>query len=109
MTSLEVNNLHRSIYSLKNISTTFKGEQVKLIEISRTTDESSTSEFKHLSPGQIVFCWKSKKLLVRCADGGLIELIQLSIAKKKTFKVMSASDFLNGFLSKCEESEWRFE
>lgn len=108
MTSLQVWNLHRSIFSFKNILTTFNNEQVKLIDIARLEINQIEDDFS-CQPGDIVFCKKTKKLLVKCADEKFIEMKQVSIAKKKAFKVMSATDFVNGYLSKCKESEWKFQ
>lgn len=108
MTSLQVWNLHRSIFSFKNILTTFNNEQVKLIDIARHEISQIEGDIS-CQPGDILFCKKTKKLLVKCADQKCIELKQISIAKKKAFKVMSATDFINGYLSKCEKSEWKFQ
>jgi methionyl-tRNA formyltransferase len=99
MSSTEIFNLYRSIYSFKHMQTTFKNEPVKIIEVSRAPDDlQDTSN----SPGHLTFCRRTKKLLVECADGKLLEIRQISIGKKK---VMSAVDFNNGFLKKCTESE----
>ncbi|XP_070503323.1 methionyl-tRNA formyltransferase, mitochondrial [Chironomus tepperi] len=102
MTAMQIFDLYRSLYSFKNLTTTFRNEQVKLLEISRT---SSFVQNEDRIAGQIKFCWKSKKLLVRCVDGLDIEINKLSISKK----VMTAKDFNNGFLRKRTELENIFE
>lgn len=103
MTALQIFDLYRSLYSFKHVTTIFRNEQVKLLEIAKTSN--TTQKDENRKAGQIKFCWKSKKLLVRCIDGLDIEIIKLSIGKK----VMSATDFNNGFLKKRTESTSLFE
>lgn len=106
MSSKEVFNLYRSIYSFKNILTTFGNEPVRLVEIAKT-GEINPYDHRSLQPGQLAFCKKTKKLLVKCCDDQLLEIKQLSIRGRK--KVMSPADFNNGFLKKCEDLEKRFK
>lgn len=66
-------------------------------------------QFSSDSPGKIGsirYCWKNKSLLVQCVDNKCIEIFKLSIGKKK---VMTATDFHNGYLKKCLENERFFE
>lgn len=99
MSSAEVFDLHRAVYSFKSIMTSFKGEQVKLLEVTRSSDIS------HHAAGHIKFLWNSKKILIGCSDRKAIEVGKLSLSKK----TMSAKDFNNGFLSKISDDEKRFE
>lgn len=103
MTAMQIFDLYRSLYSFKHITTTFRNEQVKLLEVARASNTAQNDDKK--KTGHIKFCWKSKRLLVKCIDGLDIEIIKLSIGKK----VMSAIDFNNGFLKKRKESENLFE
>lgn len=105
MTSREIYNLYRSLYSFKNILTTFNNEPVKIMELAKLELSKLQNEIPDCQPGAAVFCKKSKKLLVMCADQNFVEIKQLSIGKKK---VMSAADFNNGFLKKCIEAEKKF-
>lgn len=82
------------------MSTNFKNESVKILEIAKATIDPKVEDYD--PPGYLKFCKKLKKLLVKCCDGNFIEIKQLSIGKKK---VMTATDFNNGFLKKCEKSE----
>lgn len=104
MSSTEVYDLYRSIYSFKNVTTSFKNEPVKLIEIVKAIGHEPDEEALNSKPGHLLFCKRSKKLLVKCADQNYIEIKQLAIGKKKA---MSAVDFNNGFLKKCKEPESR--
>lgn len=104
MSSEEVFNLYRSIYSFKNITTSFKGEPVKLYEVARSLNFQP--DILNSQPGQAVFCRVLKKLFVKCADENYVEIKQLSIGRKKA---MSAISFNNGFLSKCDELERIFK
>lgn len=106
MTSTEVFRLYRAIYSFRHVLTSFKNEQVKLVEVART-DEAAANEFRSLEPGRLQFCRKTKRLLVKCCDDQLLEVKQLSLKGRK--KVMSAADFNNGFLKNSKESERKFE
>lgn len=102
MTAVDVFNLYRSLYTFKHPSTTFQGDPVKLIEINYDSNQIPNL---FLKPGQVSFCKFKNALLVQCADYNTIEILKLSIAKKK---VMSARDFDNGFLKKCLEAERNF-
>lgn len=87
------------------MQTTFNNEPVKMVEIARFTKDNreiNLASFNHQPAGHLVFCKKSKKLLIICADNEFIEIKQLMIGKKKA---MSAVDFNNGFLKKCNENE----
>lgn len=100
----EIINLYRALYSFKNIMTSFKGETVKFIEILLESTEQINTPLTD-APGSVRYCRLSKSLLVQCLGNKAIKVIKLSIGKKKT---MSASDFNNGFLKKCSESDGRF-
>lgn len=93
MTALNIFDLYRALYSFKNLTTTFRNEPLKIVEIAKSANLIQKDGKK---PGHVRFCWKTKRLLVRCADDRDVEIVKLSIGKK----VMSASDFNNGFLKK---------
>lgn len=103
MTSVEIFNLYRSLYSFRNITTSFNNDPVKLIGIAKV---SETEGIENRQPGHVVFSKKSKQLLVKCADASYLEIRQLSFGKKKA---MSAADFNNGFLKKLKECDRRFQ
>jgi methionyl-tRNA formyltransferase len=98
MDSLNIYNLHRSLYSFKHITTSFRNESVKIVELKY---DHSQNPAEQKPSGFIKYCWKNKSLLVQCIDNKFIEIFKLSVGKKK---VMSALDFHNGYL-KCSESE----
>lgn len=100
MSARDVFNLYRALYSFKHIQTTFNEEIVKLMEISYEPAGISDSETM-MPVGYVTFCRKTKRLLVTCADRKCIEISKLTIGKKK---IMSAMDFNNGFLKKCNEN-----
>lgn len=102
MSATDVFNLYRSIYSFMHIVTSFNDEPVKLTEIAK---HSKASDLLN-EPGQIEYCKRSKQLLVKCSDDSFVEIKRLMIGKKK---VMTASDFNNGFLKKLQKSERRFQ
>lgn len=102
MSAVNVFDLYRSLYTFKNPSTTFQGDPVKFIEINYDSNQIPNS---FLKPGQVSFCKDKNALLVQCGDYNTIDILKLSIGKKK---VMSARDFNNGFLKKCPEAEASF-
>lgn len=104
MSSTNVFNLYRSVYSFKHLVTSFNDEIVKLIEIAKCPKEIP-EDLRTSQPGQVEYCKKSKMLVVKCADESFIEIRHLMISGKK---VMSASDFSNGFLKKLQRSKRMF-
>ncbi len=100
MSALQVYDLYRATYSFKPLQTSFRGENVKLLEISKT-EHSSDDQV----PGQIHYLNKLKKLIVTCGDGNSIEIIKLSFGRK----TMSGRDFNNGFVCKISAKERKFE
>ncbi|KAG5672377.1 hypothetical protein PVAND_002509 [Polypedilum vanderplanki] len=96
MSAREIYDLYRALYSYKHVLTTFKNEPVKLLELKK-----SNEVIEYNIAGHLKFCKKTKKLLVHCVDGECIEINKLLIAKK----VMSASDFNNGFLKNINDFE----
>jgi methionyl-tRNA formyltransferase len=104
MDAREVFDLYRALYSYKHVLSTFKNEPVKLLEVKISSDSEQQQQQQHA--GLIIFCRKSKKLLVQCKDGGgCIEISKLLIGKK----VMTPADFNNGFLRNIKEAERKFE
>lgn len=102
MTALQVYDLYRALYSIKSLLTSFKGDQIRLYDLSRNLD---LTESNHLA-GHIKFSWKTKKILIGCSDGKAIEVGKLT----KNKKVMNAIDFYNGYLSKIKHNdEKKFE
>jgi methionyl-tRNA formyltransferase len=106
MSSQEVYNLYRSLFSFKAVTTSFKGETVKIYELSRDEEFNPSNELNSAREGTVWYCKISKALYVKCADARFVCIQQLSIGKKK---IMSAADFNNGFLKKSRDSEKFFE
>jgi methionyl-tRNA formyltransferase len=101
MTALDIYDLYRALYSFKHIFTYFNDEPVKLVEISRVKNRENIYQAYHA--GRIDFSWKTKTLMVWCADGNCIEVHKLIVGKK----TLSASDFNNGYLRKINEPHRR--
>ncbi|XP_050099071.1 methionyl-tRNA formyltransferase, mitochondrial isoform X2 [Anopheles aquasalis] len=99
--ALQIYDLYRSLYSLAPLKTWFCGEPVKLFEIAYCHDQSNAKKQTEKAPGCIEYSRQTKQLLVWCCDGFCIEVLQLSIGRKKT---LTAQDFHNGFLSKVAHS-----
>lgn len=105
MTSTDVYNLYRALYSFKPLETTYRGERVKMFELCKAVDFQPAPEVADAEPGSISYCKAAKTLFVKCQDSCFVGVKKLSIGKKK----MSAADFHNGFLSKVESSEKIFK
>lgn len=100
MSSGEVYDRFRALYSYKPLTTRLGSDLVKIFRVrcdEKGEPDQTGEQFVH---GQIRFCRKSKRLRVRCGgDGKFVTLEQLSIGGKK---VMSGQEFYNGFLSKLD-------
>lgn len=99
MSSDEIFNLYRSLYGFKNVLTYFTGELTKIIEISKVNENVDEIDS---TPGAVYYSKRLKKLLVKCSDGKLLEIIKVNLVSKK--KIMSGSDFKNGFLKNYEKN-----
>lgn len=104
VTAQEVYNLSRALTTLHNICTNFKGTVIKLHNIKeykRSVDEESD-----IKPGRVEYSRKLRAILVQCKDGKWISCDKIGINKK----VISASDFNNGYLKKENlESAMKFQ
>uniref|UniRef100_A0A8D8MME1 Methionyl-tRNA formyltransferase, mitochondrial n=1 Tax=Culex pipiens TaxID=7175 RepID=A0A8D8MME1_CULPI len=97
MSAREVYDRFRALYSYKPLTTRLGAELVKVFRVSCDGEVGGGEE--DFVPGEIRFCRKSKRLRVRCGDGKMVCVEQLSIGGKK---VMSGQEFYNGFLSKLD-------
>ncbi|XP_050071048.1 methionyl-tRNA formyltransferase, mitochondrial [Anopheles maculipalpis] len=102
-TSVRIYDLYRSLYGLQPLITTFGGDVVKIFKLSFNKAQTSLTP---VTPGYVEYSKRNKQLLVRCGDGQLLEILQLSIGGKK---MLTGQDFYNGFLSKVHTSERCFK
>lgn len=102
MTSIEIYNLYRSLYSFKPITTHWHSQIIKLLKIELEKSIPSNNEVKI---GQIEYLKDEKCLRICCKDGRFIRIIQLGVEGKK---LMSAIEFMNGFVKKKELNERYF-
>lgn len=101
MTSIEIYNLYRSLYSLKPITTHWHSQIVKLLKIELEKSVPDSGKPSAL-PGQIEYLKDEKCLRISCKDGGFIRIIQLGVEGKK---LISAIEFINGFVKKKKINE----
>uniref|UniRef100_A0A182MFD1 Methionyl-tRNA formyltransferase, mitochondrial n=1 Tax=Anopheles culicifacies TaxID=139723 RepID=A0A182MFD1_9DIPT len=105
-TAVRVYNLYRSLYGLRPLLTTFGGDVVKIFKLSYNSEQPLPTKMVHNQPGQVEYSKRTKQLLVRCGDGRLLAIHQLSVGGKK---MLTGQDFYNGFLSKVNPSERNFK
>ncbi|XP_053668877.1 methionyl-tRNA formyltransferase, mitochondrial [Anopheles marshallii] len=105
-TAIRVYDLYRSLYGLRPLLTTFGGDVVKIFKLSFNREQPVLTETVQNKPGNVEYSKRHKQLTVRCGDGRLLEIHQLSVGGKK---ILTGQDFYNGFLSKVAPSERYFK
>uniref|UniRef100_A0A182T159 Methionyl-tRNA formyltransferase, mitochondrial n=1 Tax=Anopheles maculatus TaxID=74869 RepID=A0A182T159_9DIPT len=107
-TAVQIYDLYRSLYGLRPLITTFGGDVVKIFKLSFSKELPTVQAQCHPPnvPGHVEYSKRTKRLLVRCSDGRLLEILQLSIGGKK---MLTGQDFHNGFLSKMSPTERYFK
>lgn len=98
--AIEVYNLYRALHSFKPLTTRWNGLPVRLIEIqmSASADDRSTRP-----SGSVEYVKYDKCLKVICGDGRSVRVYKLGLEGKK---VMSATEFYNGFLTKTKGNDF---
>jgi methionyl-tRNA formyltransferase len=71
--------------------------QVKILESRCIKQEEASSMLQQAAPGQVVFLDQGKRMLVPCAGGGALEVLQL---QPPTKKAMQPKAFFNGLSGK---------
>uniref|UniRef100_A0A182W5M6 Methionyl-tRNA formyltransferase, mitochondrial n=1 Tax=Anopheles minimus TaxID=112268 RepID=A0A182W5M6_9DIPT len=105
-TAVRIYDLYRSLYGLRPLLTTFGGDVVKIFKLSFNREQSLPTQTMPNEPGHVEYSKRTKQLLVRCGDGRLLAILQLSVGGKK---ILTGQDFYNGFLSKVDPSERYFK
>ncbi|XP_023169673.2 methionyl-tRNA formyltransferase, mitochondrial isoform X3 [Drosophila hydei] len=100
-TSMELFARYRALYGFKNLTTSFLGKTVQLLELKPPVpaDELRLPASTIQVPGSFYFHRLRKSLLIGCAQGTQLEVLQLRVEGKKP---MSAHDFNNGFLKRAQ-------
>ncbi|XP_030376372.1 methionyl-tRNA formyltransferase, mitochondrial [Scaptodrosophila lebanonensis] len=84
---------HRALYGFKSLTTSFHEKQIQLLEL-RVPEHPLTMASQ--TPGHFSYQRARKSLLINCALGTQLEVLQLRMQNKKP---MSAQEFSNGFLN----------
>ncbi|XP_030245356.1 methionyl-tRNA formyltransferase, mitochondrial isoform X1 [Drosophila navojoa] len=100
-TSMELFARYRALYGFKNLSTSFLGKAVQLLELRPLEIRLPASTV--LSPGSFYFHRLRKSLIIGCAHETQLEVLQLRVEGKKP---MSAHDFSNGFLKRAQSLQF---
>ncbi|EDW66503.1 methionyl-tRNA formyltransferase, mitochondrial isoform X1 [Drosophila virilis] len=100
-TAMELFARHRALYGFKNLTTTLQDRTVYLLELKQPELQLSASP--NPAPGYIYYNRVRKSLIVGCARGTQLEVLQLRIEGKKP---MSAHDFNNGFLKRAQSVQF---
>lgn len=115
MTAQQVYNRYRALYSVKRLTTSWRGIPVKLVDVRLPethlnaaaavpdgSDPSTLDRRKSVLPGQVEYDRVAKCIRVYCADLECIIVDRLSVSGKR---IMSAADFHNGFMQNADASE----
>lgn len=94
MSSSQIQNLDRAISGILTPTCSWRNTPVKLIDIQDCTNCNSLVD---KSPGYIEHHKQTKTLRILCANKTSISVEKVGVFGKK---VMSATDFHNGFISK---------
>ncbi|CAH1176434.1 unnamed protein product [Phaedon cochleariae] len=96
MTSNQVYNLYRSLKGLQSPTTSWSGLQMKLTDL-EDCGHCGVLEDCEMSPGYVKYDKTNRTLIVTCASHSHIRVRQVQVHGRK---VMSATDFNNGFVMK---------
>ncbi|CAB3388724.1 Hypothetical predicted protein [Cloeon dipterum] len=99
MTASQLHRRHLALHHVFPLHADWQGQTVKFLECSPMEKTSS------LSPGFVDFSKKHRHLEVTCNKQSVLTVNQLKLSGKK---VMSAMDFVNGFLKKVPVDLWKF-
>lgn len=106
MSSVQIYNLDRAVSGVLIPTCLWKSTLVKLFEIEDCTDSNIVNQTNNeLRPGYVEHHKPSKTLKILCAGKSSISVQKVGVHGKK---IMSASDFYNGFLSKVSINERYF-
>lgn len=109
MTSSEIYNRERALISLFPLISSWSGNPVKLVGVtdcSKCDLSSNNKDSVPLKPGFVRYDKKRKVLFIGCANETLICVEKIGIFGKK---VMSATDFNNGYIKKEAVDNRRFK
>ncbi|XP_017143894.1 methionyl-tRNA formyltransferase, mitochondrial isoform X1 [Drosophila miranda] len=89
---------HRALYGYKNLTTSFLDKQIQLLELRLPEKHLTVQE-----PGHFSYQRSRKSLLIGCAQGTQLEVLQVRVEGRKP---MSAQDFSNGFLRQARSLQF---
>lgn len=107
MTSVQIKNLYRAIYSIKFPAAEWHGKPVKIREIELThTSDNVSLNLSHLNrPGSIEYDKAQRCLHVYCSDGQFIRIKRLQVDGRK---IIGAADFHAGYSKKLDPCDRYF-
>lgn len=104
MSARKIFNLYRALYSFKYLKTKWHGLRVKFIEIEESSDNTNLSS-PSIEPGTVEYQKDQKCLRILCADQNYLLIRKIQIEGKK---ILTATDFNNGFLKKIPFVDRKF-
>ena len=105
MSSQDVYNRHRALYSFKVLSSKFLKKSIELLEVNLPHASVRNPFTQESPPGSVEYHKEHKCLYVKCANNTFIEVTKVRVEGRKA---MSAIDFNNGFLKKLSKTEMEF-
>ncbi|KAL0276443.1 UNVERIFIED_CONTAM: hypothetical protein PYX00_004018 [Menopon gallinae] len=106
MTAAEVYNLYRGLFGMYNLKTTWcsKAVIIHCMSLDISWKSTLTDNLCHLTPGTLEYCKKYKVLRVHCIDKPLY-ICSLQMGDK----ILTDSQFYNGYLSRTPKEDWVFK
>lgn len=106
MSATQIYNLARALTGILEPTCFWKNTPVKLYEMYKSNDEAYTNKIAdEFQPGYVEYHKPSTTLIILCSNKSCIGVGKIGVYGKK---VMSASDFYNGYLSKVPSKERYF-
>ncbi|XP_023029566.2 methionyl-tRNA formyltransferase, mitochondrial [Leptinotarsa decemlineata] len=105
MQSSDVYNLYRALHGFLSPTTSWKGIPVKLHDIEECNESITHANEEPIGVGYVKYDKRTKALRIICSNRTCISVGKISVFGKK---VMSASDFNNGYLKKVFPSDRYF-
>lgn len=103
MTSIQIYNLYRALYSYRHVTAHWHGQLIKFVDVEPIIECETIDKTR---AGNVCYSKKNKSLIIVCRDSSLLSVKTLQVEGKKT---ISALDFNNGFIRKRQKHEHFFD
>lgn len=98
----QIHRRFRALFGFKHLNTRFQNKNIQLIDVKQPAVQELPLPLDNMECGSFLYDRNKRLLLVRCADNTYLEVHQLRVEGKK---VMTATDFSNGFLKQINSTK----